>query len=363
MIGRSTRGILAVLMLMSSILVAQETRAMRRAMTAQEFERLREKVGVYEQGRNYNVVVDGFGTGLRPPTAEEWEEMRKVECVVDETEGSEMALPSSHDNSATKWFPPIGNQDGEGSCVSWAYGYYTKTFQEAKEHDWDLSACVWEGGYYGHPSSEYQDRIFSPEFIYHQVNDGVDEGSSSADNAKLLERIGCCSWERMPYDGSNWTRWPDEDAWREAPWYRSLTGYTEMWVQTDEGLEDLKQLLYEGNLAIISVNAYFYGDLTPEDLWTLDNYPLPSLIHANTVVGYDDDFGPYSEGGNPDTYGAFKVANSWGKGSWENVPDGFLHISYECMKQRVEWVEFYENRVNYEPQMVSVFQLRLWYYG
>ena len=70
MIGRSTRGILAVLMLMSSILVAQETRAMRRAMTAQEFERLREKVGVYEQGRNYNVVVDGFGTGLRPPTAE-----------------------------------------------------------------------------------------------------------------------------------------------------------------------------------------------------------------------------------------------------------------------------------------------------
>ena len=49
-----------------------------------------------------------------------------------------MEVPSSWDNSATNWFPPIGNQGSEGSCVSWACGYYTKTFQEAKEHNWNL---------------------------------------------------------------------------------------------------------------------------------------------------------------------------------------------------------------------------------
>lgn len=85
-----------------------------------------------------------------------------------------------------------------------------------------------------------------------------------------------------------------------------------MYVDTDEKLQELKQLLADSNLAIISINADYYNQLTDEDLWTLDNYNPDSRNHANTVVGYDDNYGPYEENGNPNTYGAFKVANSWG---------------------------------------------------
>jgi len=303
-----------------SVLLAGETRVTRRVMTEEEFNRLKEKEGVYEEGRNYNT--------------------------------------SSHDNSATNWFPPIGSQGAEGSCVSWACVYYTKTFQEAKEHNWDLSGCIWEE-VLGEPSSAYHDSIFSPDFVYHQVNDGQDRGSTYFDNMNLLERIGCCSWEKMPYDDNDSTSWPNEEAWRQAPWYRSQTGYTVMPVQTDSALEELKQLLADTNLAIISVNGYYLhpDTLTAQDLWTLDNYSPWGTNHANTVVGYDDDYGPYEEDGDPNVHGAFKVANSWGVNGWENVEDGFYYISYECMKQRVQHIMFYENHVDYEPEIVSVFQL------
>ncbi|MDZ7821939.1 MAG: hypothetical protein U5N26_09065 [Candidatus Marinimicrobia bacterium] len=54
-------------------------------------------------------------------------------------------VASAHDNSATIWFPPVGNQGAEGSCVLWATAYQTKTFQEAFEHNRYLSGALWEG--------------------------------------------------------------------------------------------------------------------------------------------------------------------------------------------------------------------------
>jgi hypothetical protein len=75
------------------------------------------------------------------------------------------------------------------------------------------------------------------------------------------------------------------------------------------------------------------------------------------VVGYDDEFGPYLENGNPDTYGAFKVVNSWGTGFWENVPDGFYFISYACFLKRFGHVYLYEDRQDYQPNLLSVFEI------
>lgn len=332
----------------------------KRKMTQQEFYKLKQKEGVYEKGKNYNITINGYGTGLRPPTEEEWQKIRIMQVLIDGYKDG--TIPVVHDNSSLKWFPPVGNQDGEGSCVSWACGYYTKTFQEAKEHNWDLSSCVWEGGYYGYPSSAYQGKIFSPDFIYHQVNNGVDNGSWYSDNMNLLENIGCCSWDKMPYNPQDTTSWPGEEAWREAPLYRSQSGYGYMWVNSDAGIEDLKQLLADTNLAVISVDEGQYSNMTSNDLWNIDNYTEPNTNHANTVVGYDDNYGPYTEDGET-RYGAFKVVNSWGKGSWENVDDGFYYISYECMKQRIEYIFYYENLVDYTPEMIAVFNLSHNYRG
>ena len=52
-------------------------------MTYQEMQKLRDVVGVRDPNRNYNVIVDGHGTGLAPPTEEEWQGMVGDVVMVD----------------------------------------------------------------------------------------------------------------------------------------------------------------------------------------------------------------------------------------------------------------------------------------
>jgi len=326
-------------------------------VSTQELEELKLKHGVWEEGRNYNLVIDGHGTGLRPPTDNEWAEIADKAYVVDSILLDQLGEPPpSIDHSVEPWFPPIGNQDGEGSCTTWAVGYYMKTFQEAKEHEWDLSDATWEGGYYGHPTPAYQNRIISPDFIYHLVNGGVDLGSSFYGAINLVCSIGASSWEKMPYDPIDHSSWPSEEAWREAPLYRgNSSGYEEMSINTDAGLTNLKNWIASDHLAVIAVDADKYSGLTSQDIWTL-NYVPSVLNHANTIVGYNDTIS-YTELGQT-RYGAFKIANSWGdEGTWEKVPDGFYWISYEAMKQRVQWCSFYQDRIGYDPSLLASFEM------
>ena len=252
--------------------------------------------------------------------------------VADTMEFTTPEPPVAVDNSLTESFPPIGNQGAEGSCTCWATTYYTKTFQEAEEHGWALAP----------------DTIFSPDFVYHLINGGKDRGSWYWDAIGVMADIGAASWTNMPYSAYNSTSWPSEDAWREAPLYRN-EDYFFMDVTTDQGITDLKNFIASPNLAVIGVNANKYELLSSEDLWTSDTYTTTSVNHSNTIVGYDDNFGPYVEDG-VTKYGAFKVANSWGiGGSWEKVPDGFYWISYECLKKYIEKAHCYENIVDYQP--------------
>ncbi len=127
-----------------SILSAGIT-ATTRTMTDQEFNKFKTCMGVYQPGKNYNIVINGNGTGLRPPTEEQWQKMRTMPIMVNIMNFSNTTIPTKYDNSTTKYFPPIGDQDGTNSCVAWATGYYTKTFQEALEHGWDLSRYMGRG--------------------------------------------------------------------------------------------------------------------------------------------------------------------------------------------------------------------------
>jgi hypothetical protein len=335
--------------------IEEQVSILKHKVATLELEQLKGAMGVWKESENYNQVINGHGTGLRPPTEDEWKRIADSACIVDGV--TYPAAPSSVDQSATPWFPPIGNQDGEGSCTAWAVGYYVKTFQEAKEHTWDLSGAAWEGGYYGYPTPSYQNRITSPDFIYHLINMGVDEGSSVYDAIRLISFVGACSWKKMPYDPSDHTTWPSEEAWTEAPLFRGdSTGPQFMYVDTDLGIANLKNLIASNNLAVIQVDADQYSGLTnSSDLWTLDNYANPIINHANTIVGYDDEIA-YIENG-VTRHGAFKIANSWGVGGWEKVSDGFYWISYEAMKQRVSYCYFYLDRIGYEPELVASFEI------
>ena len=235
-----------------NIVTGDNTIVTVRNATDEEIERMKERQGVYEEGVDYNPHFNGHATGLRPPTEEEWDRIANdtLKIVDVRTPGAlKTRASTSVDHSTSKYFPPIGTQDGEGSCVCWAVGYYTKTFQEAKEHDWDLSGCTWDDdtepytGYDGYPTTSYQDKIMTPDFIYHQINGGEDAGATYYDAMELVEGIGACSWEKMPYDRLDSTTWPDPDAWREAPYYRTDTGYTVIDLDPDvdpNGMTTLK---------------------------------------------------------------------------------------------------------------------------
>src|SRR3972149_10524683 len=193
-------------------------------ITATELQTLKSELGVSEENQNYNQLVNGHGTGFRAPTVGEWQEISTNLQVVESV--TYQSSPSSFDNSALPWFPPIGNQGAEGSCVAWSVGYYIKTFQEAKEDGWDLSGATWGGTYPGYPTVSYQDKIMSPEFLYHLINNVVDNGASFQDAINLVCSIGVSSWQKMPYSQADHTSWPSEQAWTEAPFYRgNSSGY------------------------------------------------------------------------------------------------------------------------------------------
>ena len=328
-------------------------------ITPQEIEQLASKQHL-EANQTRNKLVDGHGTGLNAPTSEELIEIAENAYVIDSI--TFQSTPATVDNSATPWFPPIGDQDGEGACAAWAVGYYIKTYQEAKEHGWDLSGARWEGGTYGAPTVSYQDKIMSPEFLYNLVNGGIDSGTTFEAAIDAACFIGISSWQKMPYNPYEHASWPSEAAWTEAMLYRgdSETGYEYLYANTDDGLINLKNWLAAGNLAVIAVDADQYNKLTSTDFWTLDNYETEDLNHANTIVGYDDNIA-YIENG-VQRQGAFKVANSWGTGGWEKVNDGFYWISYAAMKQlstplnRNPCMIFYD-LIGYQPEIATSFQI------
>ncbi len=324
-------------------------------ITEKELNSLKENIGFFCNPKEINFSKNDnnqtYFTGLKSPTNKEWEQIRN-EAFVAEDIFYHATLPKNVDHSVSPFFPPIGNQSKESSCVSWSIVYYTKTYQEAKEHNWNLSHAKWERNHQdiGQPSPTYQDKIMSPDFVYHQINSGKNIGTTYWNTINVLNQIGACSWKKMPNDPFNHSSWPSEAAWRESILYRSDTKLNYILLYEQNGIRTLKKLLASGNLATISIDAGQYQVFDDNiSIWTLDNY-LGGSGHANTVVGYNDTFGPYYENGEK-RYGAFKIINSWGP----RYPSYW--ISYDAMKKRVLYSVFYLDKINYQPKLISVFQL------
>jgi len=240
-------------------------------LTREEVEIMKKTIGVRDMNKNYNTIIDGRGTGLAPPTEEEWEWMIGRIEVVDEVpghkspivtkdfgdsvlkdriedapsvndalptrEGGEaisdirssglsveptsrgigVGLPTSVDHSTSNFFPAVGDQGGQGSCAAWATTYYAQGFAQAKDNEWNQA----------HLGNTAQ--LMSPAWTYNKVNGGEDEGSFSWTNAIILQQYGCPTLASMPYDDTNYTGWGAEADWREAPSYKiskfQLTDY------------------------------------------------------------------------------------------------------------------------------------------
>lgn len=275
--------------------------------TIQDIERIKQSVGVYNPDDNYNLLFDGKGTGFKPPSQEEYEIMldtpNYITGLVSHKEKATV-LPSQLDYSKEAYFPPIGDQGDEGSCVAFSGAYYIHTFYFGRMNDWDLSDCQWSGGTL---PSFCHDKVFTPEFLYHLANEGIDDGSNYRNIASLMSNMGCPLWEKMPYDDEEHTLWPSAAAFYQAPVYRASGNLENPYydgafdntfhlsIQEDDDIITMLELLNAGYLFSVSMDAAYFVFMAvdnDEDVMRItDAYDLDAwdTNHANTIIGYCTD--------------------------------------------------------------------------
>ena len=219
-------------------------------------------------------------------------------------------MPSSIDLSSK--LPPPGNQGAQNSCVGWSVGYGMKTYNEKSSRNWDIV----------NGNQIVEQHVFSPAYIYNQINKGNDNGAFFADAFELLRTKGIASLEKDPYDPSDYTSKPDANADNEAKNYK--IAWSKKIDKTD--LQGLKSYLSKGYPVIIAISfdQEFQKREGPAIITDMQ-VDASSMGHAMVLVGYDDG------------KKAFKIMNSWGT-AWRD--GGYCWMSYDAFKKCIRecWV-------------------------
>ncbi len=200
-------------------------------------------------------------------------------------------LPASVDHRA--WLPKPGNQGELNSCVGWAVAYAAKTYQENILRAWGLNS---------------NDRIFSPSFVYNQINGGQDEGSSILSAVDLIKNKGAASLATMPYT-KNFRQQPNQDALDEAQNYQTESYQT---VNAKDS-NAVRMLIAGGNVVIFGMMVY-ENFLAYEGGVYRQTSGQNVGGHAMTAIGYDD------------AKNAYLVFNSWSERWGEK---GYAWVHYE----------------------------------
>ncbi|MGL5150716.1 MAG: carbohydrate-binding protein, partial [Clostridium sp.] len=288
------------------------------------------------------------------------------EFIIDTKKSTKTSyeLPSSLDNSELKYFPEIGDQGGLNSCAAWATTYYNMTYMTALKNDYAVK---------DNNGNNISSRVFSPKWPYIFVNDGENVGSNAQENFEVLKSHGAATINNLPYspDGKNpdsYRQWPsDKNTWKEATKY-SAKDYglidanpknenTYVSSNIDSDLNQIKTMLTNGYLLNFYTYAYAEKELkikdnpnTQNDNKHINEYAIAAVTndgaHEVTLVGYNDDIWVDVNNNNKvdnGELGAFKVANSWGKESYNK---GFYWITYDSLNQvsSVEGVATSETR-------------------
>ncbi|WP_455392910.1 C1 family peptidase [[Eubacterium] cellulosolvens] len=302
-------------------------------LTAAEVTELKSKIGVWEPNKNYNILYNGLGTGLAPPTESEWNAVvGKVEMVDSALDAD---LPDYVNHSTSTYFPPVRSQGGQGSCAAWATTYYTATYLQAKDQGWTQT------------SSGNNNQILSPAWTFNKVNSGIKKsGSHTWTNYYILADIGGVTWATMPYDDGDFLSWGSVNAWREAPKYR-FNGWKWTYPQN---IDVIKSWVADGYVVPFAFHAGFYATSlgVGDDTITSKEYNTNSYNHANTIVGYDDNRVTDGE------VGAFRIVNSWGSNwgtDWNG--SGYYWMTYKAFQELIYPVIMFYDRIDYEPTLLA----------
>ncbi|MDR1932154.1 MAG: C39 family peptidase [Spirochaetales bacterium] len=203
-------------------------------------------------------------------------------------------IPAQADLSAK--FPKPGHQGEQSSCVAWAAAYAVKSYQENLKRGWGTSGS---------------DTLFSPSFVYNQINKGQDGGSSMPDALELMKNQGAATLKTMPY--ADFKQQPGPQARQEAARFKA-----ESYERLDgTNINSLKVLLAAGNPVIVGMKTY--GNFAGYSGGVYKSVSGAYLGgHAMVIVGYDD------------SRGAFKIMNSWGENWGEK---GFVWYDYNLFAQ------------------------------
>jgi hypothetical protein len=302
-----------------------------RSVTATDVLAMMDACGVYDPSVNYNVKFDGLGTGLAPPSEEEYANLvGNVEYVDDVTLSPGGELPAAVDHSTEPYMPEPDTQGGQGSCGAWTVSYYANGYLQAKDK-----------GFTEAHNGTNKSHLLSPAWVYNKINYGVDSGSNWYRNHALISSVGNADWETMPYDWRDLYSWGDEEAWRVAATNRVKAKYD---LASTSSTMVIKAWLAEGNILPMAFDAGQYVHLSDDDIISSVEYNSAAANHANTIVGYNDSITADGEAG------AFKIVNSWGR-TWST--DGYWWMTYDALKELYWPVMRMYDYVDYEPQLIG----------
>lgn len=224
---------------------------------------------------------------------------------------SASSLPKSMDLSF--YLPPPGDQGTQQSCVAWAIAYGAQAYYAIKSvKDWSYTDS--------YNNLNYRN-LFSPSYIYNQINNSKDEGSNFIHALELLTKEGVCTWSSMPYNPKDFISLPSASAKNEAQNFK-----IERYIRLGERQSlsaDIKEQLANSHPIIANVvsdenylgNGY-KNDKGVQYIWTRIGNHNPRLGHAILIVGYDDD------------RETFKFLNSYSD-KWGT--NGYGYISYSVV--------------------------------
>lgn len=204
-----------------------------------------------------------------------------------------------------RWLPAVGQQR-MNDCTAWAIAYAAKSYAEARDQGWRPD----------HPS-----RIFSPTYVYNQINRGKDDGSTFVDAIVMMREQGAATLATAPYLAKDFTRAPSERARREAQAYPIHDGKLvadRMSIRL--ALQRRQVVVFGANVNPLFLSGRFekYTPAMFERDHTQRKPNQPHGKHAMVIAGYDD------------SRGAFLVQNSWGT-RWSQR--GYCWVAYELFDQ------------------------------
>ncbi|MCB9832065.1 MAG: C1 family peptidase [Planctomycetes bacterium] len=232
-------------------------------------------------------------TGSIDPTEEQLTGLRVFEAP-------EVELIEEKVVDLRRWMPPVGNQS-MNDCTAWAVGYGAKSYLEARDQGWRPDA---------------PQRVFSPTFLYNQLNEGKDDGTNFYKMVKFMAENGAATLATAPYAAGDFRRQPTDRAKLEA---RSFPVLDLILIKDRKSIRralQRRQVVVFGahvNPIFLSGRFEVYG----ADLFVRDcKLRQPNQRHgkhAMVVVGYDD------------SKGAFLIQNSWGT-KWNK--NGYAWVDY-----------------------------------